>query len=154
MTNNPPPNNDDAGEFAAFHGRNDMLAAYLFAKHGGEAMLREVFRTDGTFARESLEDIAVELEGRKLLEPAKIMRDIAAECESGLTLHNPFVEGETYVGANGVEYPNHNWSEWRRYWLLHRRERTGELRKIPLQHRAQKQRQTQAQQAKTSHTRH
>lgn len=153
MTNNPPPNNDDAGEFAAFGDRADELAAFLFVTHG-EAMLRMVFKTDGSFARESIEDIANELEGRKLLEPAKVMRDIAAQCPSGLDLNNPFIEGETYIGADGTERPNHNWSEWRRYWLMHRRERTGELRKVLLQHRAQKQRQTQAQQAKASHTRH
>jgi hypothetical protein len=139
-TNNPPADDDDPGEFAAFK-THDALAAYLYAKHG-EAMLREVFRTDGTFARESLEDCADELDARSLDQVAAVMRDIAKQCPSGLDLHNPYDPDDGY-----------NWSEWRRFWLLKRREQTGELRAFLLRHHAQKQRQTQAQQAEVSHTR-
>jgi hypothetical protein len=78
-------------------------------------------------AREDLEDTAQELEARGLNAVAAIMYDIAAQCPSGLDRDNPYAEGETYIGADGVEYPNLNWSEWRRNWLRRRREQTGEL---------------------------
>ena len=147
----PPPNDDDVGEFAAFK-TNDALAAFLFVKYGEEAV-RAVFRTD-TYARENLEDYAEELEARGLDQVAAIMRDIASQCESGLTLDNPFTEGETYIGPDGREWPNLNWSEWRRFWILRRRERTGELSAFLRRHHARKQREIQASKAKPSHTRH
>jgi hypothetical protein len=143
-TNKSTIDNDDAGEFAALNG-HDQLAAFLFQKYG-EAMLREVFKADGTFAREGLEDAAEELETRGLDQVAAVMRDIAAQCPSGFDIDNPFEDDRASGG--------HNWLEWRRMWLFKRRERTGELRKVLLRHRAQKQRQTQAKQAKASHTRH
>jgi hypothetical protein len=139
MNNLVTDDNDDPGEFAALK-THDALAAFLFAKHG-EAMLREVFRTDGTFPCESLENAAAELEARGLDQVAAVMQDIASRCPSGIEL-NPYAPEST------------NWRCWRESWIRKRREQTGELRAFLLQHHAEKQRQTQALQAKASHTRH
>jgi hypothetical protein len=137
MMNNPAPN-DDPGEFAALRSF-DMLAAYLHLRHG-EQMLRAVF-TAGNFSREDLIDCAGKLDAKRLDHVAAIMRDLAADAPSGID-DNPHLEG------------THMWHYWRRRWIQKRRLATGELEADLRRRHAQKQQQTQAQQAKASHTRH
>ena len=86
MDNPQTVDDDDAGEFAALD-TFDLIAAYLHARHGEQA-LRETFALIDLH-REQLEEAAEVLEQRGLDAVASIMREIAAEARSGIE-DNPY----------------------------------------------------------------
>jgi hypothetical protein len=120
----------EENEYAALRSY-DLLAAYIFKKHGADSV-RALFHQIGGFACEDFEQAIETLEQRGLSEVAAVMRSIAAEYPSGIDL-NPYDTKDA-----------HNWLVWRRSWFNRRRVATGEIERSL---RAHKPRQT-------SHSRH
>jgi hypothetical protein len=104
---------DDAGEYAALRSY-DLLAAYIYKKHGADSV-RTLFHQIGGFACEDFEQAIETLEQRGLSEVAQVMQEIAAEYPSGRTL-NPYPRSSWC-----------NWLQWDRSWFNRRRIITGEV---------------------------
>jgi hypothetical protein len=109
----PQTADEEPNEFSVLDS-TDLLAAFLHAKYGEDA-LREVFiRVE--FYREPLEKAADVLAAKGLSRVADIVADIAAGCPSEIE-SNPYEEGPL------------NWSEWRRIWRRKRWVESGEMEK-------------------------
>jgi hypothetical protein len=111
--NNHQVADDDAGEFSALDSL-DLIAAYLHAKHGEEALR-------GAFAlcdcdREELEQAADVLDAKGLSHVADIMFDIASQCRSG-------------IEANPYPPDSFNGRYWRANWIRKHPEREERLRR-------------------------
>jgi hypothetical protein len=104
---------DEVGEFGELD-TFDLLAAYLHARHGEDA-LREVFSLIGCH-REQLEETAEVLEQRGLDAVASIMREFAAEARSG-------------IEANPYDPDSINGRCWAQSWLQKRWVESGEMEK-------------------------
>jgi len=103
---------DDVGEYAALR-TYDLLAAYIFKKHGADSV-RTLFHQIGG-ACEDFEKPIETLEARGLHEVAKVLKEVAAECPSGIEF-NPYDPEDRC-----------NWLHWQRSWLNRRRIVTGEV---------------------------
>jgi hypothetical protein len=96
----PQPHDDN--EFAALD-TFDLLAAFLYAKYGEDA-LRETFPTTGNFYREPFERAADILAAKGLPHVANVMADIAAQCPSE-------------IESNPYDPDSFNGRYWARNWL-------------------------------------
>jgi hypothetical protein len=121
---NPQPD-DEPNEFAALDSF-DLLAAFLHAKYGEQA-LRQVFAQVGCH-REQLEQAADILDAKGLSHVANIVADIAAECPSE-------IESCPYdPGTVNARY-------WRENWLRKHQETPAErLERMKRQAAGKKQR--------------
>jgi hypothetical protein len=87
MDPQPQTADDEPNEYSALR-TYDLLAAYIFKKHGADSV-RTLFHQIGGFACEDFEQAIETLEQRGLGEVAKVMEEIAAEYPSGRSL-NPY----------------------------------------------------------------
>ena len=123
--NNPQATEDEVNEFSALD-TLDLLAAFLHAKYGEEA-LREAFALVDDLYRESLEDAAQVLAAKCLGNVASVVADIAASRPSEITAC-PYPDGSI------------NARSWRWSWNHKRRRATGEIGKGLRQQAAAKKR--------------
>ena len=120
---------DDAGEYAALRSY-DLLAAYIFKKHGADSV-RTLFHQIGGFACEDFEQAIETLEQRGLSDVAEVLREVASEYPSGITF-NPYDPEDRC-----------NWLIWQRSWLNRRRMVTGEVERSLRQRKRRKHQHTQ-----------
>jgi hypothetical protein len=113
MDPQPQTADDEPNEYSALR-TYDLLAAYIFKKHGADSV-RTLFHQIGGFACEDFEQAIETLEQRGLGEVAKVMEEIAAEYPSGRSL-NPYDPEDRC-----------NWLQWDRSWFNRRRIVTGEV---------------------------